>query len=144
RVPPLRERREDIPALVEFLLARHSRALGKRISGVSHEARQILRSARWKGNIRELENALQRAVILCEGPLVTPASLAPHLAPVENDPTQVEELSEAVSRFEKQHIERILRLYPDKKEAARRLNMGLSSLYRFIAKLGIQTGEPVS
>ncbi len=51
-VPPLRERREDIPALVEFLLARHARALGKRITGVTHEAMQILRVARWRGNVR--------------------------------------------------------------------------------------------
>jgi DNA-binding NtrC family response regulator len=142
RMPPLRERREDIPALVDYLLARHTRAMGRRISGVSHNAMQLLRSARWKGNVRELDNALQRAVILGEGPLITPADLPPDLAPAENDPSLVEDLGEAVSGFEKQHIERILRLYPDKKEAARRLNMGLSSLYRFIAKLGIQTAEP--
>jgi DNA-binding NtrC family response regulator len=50
----------------------------------------------------------------------------------------VDELGEAVKRFEKQHIERILRQTPDKREAARRLGMGLSSLYRRIAELGIQ------
>jgi DNA-binding NtrC family response regulator len=141
RVPPLRERREDIPALVEFLLARHARALGKRITGVTHEAMQLLRAARWRGNVRELDNALQRAVILGEGPLVTPADLPPDLAPAGGDPTLVDDLGEAVSRFEKQHIERILRQTPDKKEAARRLNIGLSSLYRRIAELGIQSGE---
>ena len=51
----------------------------------------------------------------------------------------MDDLGEAVKRFEKQHIERILRQTPDKKEAARRLGMGLSSLYRRIAELGIQT-----
>ena len=71
-MPPLRERREDIPDLVEFLLARHAAALGKRISGVTHEAMQLLMACRWKGNVRELDNALQRAVILGEGPLITP------------------------------------------------------------------------
>ena len=60
------------------------------------------------------------------------------LAPVEGDPALVDELGEAVQRFERQHIERILRLTPDKKEAARRLGMGLSSLYRKITELGIQ------
>ncbi len=137
-IPPLRERREDIPDLVEFLLSRHVRALGKRIRGVTHEAMQILLACRWRGNVRELDNALQRAVILGEGPLITPADLPPDLAPVEGDPALVDDLSEAVKRFEKQHIERILRLTPDKKEAARRLGMGLSSLYRRIAELGIQ------
>ena len=137
RVPPLRDRREDIPDLVDFLLAKQARALGKRISGVTHETMQRLLACRWKGNVRELENALQRAVILGEGPLITPADLPPDLAPVEGDPALVDELGEAVRRFERLHIERILRQTPDKKEAARRLGMGLSSLYRKIAELGI-------
>jgi DNA-binding NtrC family response regulator len=136
-IPPLRDRREDIPDLVAFLLARHARALGKRINGVTHEAMQLLLACRWRGNVRELDNALQRAVILGEGPLITPADLPPDLAPVEGDPALVDDLGEAVKRFEKQHIERILRQTPDKKEAARRLGMGLSSLYRRIAELGI-------
>jgi transcriptional regulator with PAS, ATPase and Fis domain len=76
-------------------------------------------------------------VILGEGPMITPADLPPDLAPTENDPSLVDELAEAVKRFEKQHIERILRQTPDIKEAARRLDMGLSSLYRWIAELGI-------
>jgi DNA-binding NtrC family response regulator len=138
RVPPLRERREDIPDLVEFFLAKHAATLGKRVTGVSHETMQILLACRWKGNVRELENALQRAMILCEGPLITPADLPPDLAPIEGDPALVDDLAEAVRRFEKQHLERILRQTPDKKEAARRLGMGLSSLYRKITELGIQ------
>jgi DNA-binding NtrC family response regulator len=141
-IPPLRERREDIPDLVAFLLARHVRTLGKRISGVTHEAMQLLLACRWRGNVRELDNALQRAVILGEGPLILPSDLPPDLpAPVEGDPALVDDLGEAVKRFEKQHIERILRQTPDKKEAARRLGMGLSSLYRRIAELGIQTAD---
>jgi DNA-binding NtrC family response regulator len=139
RLPPLRERREDIPDLVEFLLARHARALGKRVSGVTHEAMQLLRAARWKGNVRELDNALQRAVILGDGPLVTPADLPPDLAPADGDPTAVDRLAEATARFEKQHIERILRQTPDKREAAQRLDIGLSSLYRKISELKIST-----
>jgi DNA-binding NtrC family response regulator len=138
-VPPLRDRREDIPDLVTHLLARHAQALGKRIHGVTHEAMQLLLACRWRGNVRELDNALQRAAILGEGPLVTPADLPPDLAPVEGDPALVDDLGEAVKRFEKQHIERILHQIPDKREAARRLGMGLSSLYRRIAELGIQT-----
>ena len=141
RVPPLRERREDIPVLVEFLLGRHARTLGKRISGVTREAMQLLLACNWRGNVRELDNALQRAAILGEGPLIAPADLPPDLAPRENDPALVDDLSEAVKRFEKQHIERILRRTPDKKEAARLLNMGLSSLYRRIAELGIQAPQ---
>jgi DNA-binding NtrC family response regulator len=136
-LPPLRERREDIPDLIEFLLAKHARALGKPVRGVSHEAMQLLMACPWKGNVRELENALQRAVILGEGPLLTPADLPPDLAPQTDDPHLVDDLGEAVRRFETQHIERVLRRIPDKKEAARLLGVGLSSLYRRIAELGI-------
>jgi DNA-binding NtrC family response regulator len=124
--------------LVDFLLARHTRALGRRFRGVSYEALQLLLACPWKGNVRELDNALQRAVILGEGPLVTPADLPPDLAPVADDPALVDDLGEAVRRFEKQHIERVLGRAPEKKDAAKRLNMGLSSLYRKIAELGIQ------
>jgi DNA-binding NtrC family response regulator len=138
-VPPLRDRREDIPELVDFLLARHVRTLGKNIRGVTHETMQLLLACRWKGNVRELDNALQRAAILCEGPWITPADLPPDLAPVPDDPALVDDLGEAVRRFERQHIARILRQTSDKKEAARRLGMGLSSLYRKIADLGIDT-----
>jgi DNA-binding NtrC family response regulator len=84
-----------------------------------------------------LENVLQRAIILGHGPLIEPSDLPPDLAPIPDDPALVDELSEAVRRFERQHIERILRQAPDKKEAARRLGMGLSSLYRKIGELGI-------
>jgi DNA-binding NtrC family response regulator len=144
-LPSLRERREDIPDLVEFLLARHAQVLGRPVRGVTHETMRILRACRWKGNIRELDNVLQRAVILGEGPLITPADLPPDLAPVEGDPALVDELAEAVRRFERQHIERILLHTPDKKEAARRLGMGLSSLYRKISELGIgQPSPPVA
>jgi DNA-binding NtrC family response regulator len=136
-IPPLRDRREDIPDLVEFLVAKHARALGKKVTGVAHETMQLLMACKWKGNVRELDNAIQRAVILGEGPLITPSDLPPGLAPVEGDPGLVDELNEAVRRFERQHIERVLRQTPDKKEAARKLGMGLSSLYRKIAELGL-------
>ncbi|MFL5342849.1 MAG: sigma-54 interaction domain-containing protein, partial [Gemmataceae bacterium] len=138
-IPPLRDRREDIPELVDFLLTRHGRELGKRVSGVTHETMQILLACPWKGNVRELDNALQRAVILGEGQLVTPADLPPDLAPLPHDPGLVDELDEAVRRFERLHIERILRQTPDKKEAANRLKIGLSSLYR---KMESWKGEP--
>jgi DNA-binding NtrC family response regulator len=142
RVPPLRDRREDIPDLVEFLLAKHAQTMARRITGVSHDAMRVLLASRWKGNVRELDNALQRAVILGEGPLIELRDLPPDLAPLDNDPALVDDLGEAVRRFERQHIERILRLTTDKKDAAKRLGVGLSSLYRRIAELGIATVPP--
>jgi DNA-binding NtrC family response regulator len=136
-IPPLRERREDIPDLVEFLLRRQAAALGRRLTGVTHETMQLLMACRWRGNVRELDNALQRAAILGEGPLIQASDLPPDLAPTADDPNLVDDLNEAVKRFEKQHIERILSQTPDKRDAAKRLGMGLSSLYRRITELGI-------
>lgn len=140
-LPPLRDRREDIAELVEFLLARHAKAMNKRIAGVSHEAMQLLIACPWKGNVRELDNALQRAVILGDGPLVIPADLPPDLAPIADDPALVDDLTQAVKRFEKRHIERIFRQVAEKKEAARRLGIGLSSLYRKIDELNVIVPE---
>jgi DNA-binding NtrC family response regulator len=99
---------------------------------------RVLLAHPWRGNIRELDNALQRAVILGDGPLVTPTDLPPDMTPQPADPFAVDELNAAVERFEKLHIERILRQTPDKREAAKRLGIGLSSLYRKIEQYGIQ------
>ena len=67
--------------------------------------------------------------------------MPPDLAPAATDPSAVDELDLAVDRFKRLHIERVLRQTPDKREAAKRLNIGLSSLYRLIADLGIQGSE---
>src|SRR5262245_27490586 len=140
-LPPLRDRREDIPELVEFLLAKHAKVLNKRIDGVSHEAMRLLMACPWKGNVRELDNALQRAVILGDGPLVTPMDLPPDLTPMVDDPSLVDDLTQAMKRFERRHIERILRQSASKKEAAERLGIGLSSLYRKIDELNVEVPE---
>jgi transcriptional regulator with PAS, ATPase and Fis domain len=140
-LPSLRERREDIPELVDFLLAKQAKALGKRVAGVDHQALRVLQSAVWKGNIRELENVLQRAVILCDGPLITTDDLPKDLLP---DPEVCldEDLRAAIAHFEKRHIERVLRDCPDKREAAKRLGLALSSLYRKIEELEIVLQHP--
>jgi transcriptional regulator with PAS, ATPase and Fis domain len=137
RLPPLRERREDIPQLVDAMLAKHARAMGKAIRGCSHEAMAILREHSWKGNVRELDNTVQRAVIFADGSLIQPKDLPAELTPHGPDPFAVDALGEAIERFEKLHIERILRQTPDRKDAAKRLSIGLSSLYRKIEQYRI-------
>ncbi len=136
-LPPLRDRREDIPEFVEHLVAKHARAMNKRFAGASREAMELLVRYPWKGNVRELDNAIQRAIILGDGPLIRVADLSPDIAPDPADPSAVDDLNAAAGRFEKQHIERILRQTTDKREAAKRLGIGLSSLYRKIEQLGI-------
>jgi transcriptional regulator with GAF, ATPase, and Fis domain len=68
RLPPLRERRDDIPLLVHFLVNKFAQRIGKRLDGVSQRTMQQLQEYPWPGNIRELENVLERAVILATGP----------------------------------------------------------------------------
>lgn len=138
-LPPLRKRLEDIPELVEFLLDKHAKSMGKRFTGVSHETMQILLANPWKGNVRELENILQRAVILSDGPLVAPSDLPPGFTPTIGEFILADGLDEAVKRFEKQHIEIVLSQFPDKREAAKKLKIALSSLYRRMTELGITT-----
>jgi transcriptional regulator with GAF, ATPase, and Fis domain len=65
-VPALRERRSDVPLLVEYFIHRYATRLGKRIRRVTKEASQLLQSYDWPGNIRELQNVIERAVILCD------------------------------------------------------------------------------
>jgi DNA-binding NtrC family response regulator len=78
-IPPLRQRRDDINSLVEFFLERYSSELKKRKMTVSKEAMELLTSYSWKGNVRELENAIERAVILCDDNMIMPehVSLTP-------------------------------------------------------------------
>jgi formate hydrogenlyase transcriptional activator len=66
-VPSLRERQDDIPVLVEYLVERFAKRIGKRIKHTKRETLALLQSYDWPGNIRELQNVIERAVILCEG-----------------------------------------------------------------------------
>ncbi len=139
-LPSLRERVEDLPELAEFLLAKHSNAMGKGFSGLSREAMQSVLANPWPGNIRELDNAMQRAAILGEPPLVQACDL-PGGPASPLSPFAVENLAEAYARFERMHLERILVETPEKKDAAKRLGIGVSSLYRKIEEHGLGTAE---
>jgi DNA-binding NtrC family response regulator len=138
-IPPLRDRREDIPELVATLLAKHARRLGKRVDGVDNATLRGLLSAHWTGNVRELENALERALILSDGPILVPDDFPPGLIVESDSDSPGDNLRWAVRNYERQHIQRVLReCGDDKREAARRLGMGLSSLYRKLEELGVR------
>ncbi|MBI3358726.1 MAG: sigma-54-dependent Fis family transcriptional regulator [Nitrospirae bacterium] len=74
-IPPLRERREDLPALIDHFIVQIAKALKKEVRGVSPEAMKILSAHPFTGNVRELQNAIERAIILCEGNLLLPQDL---------------------------------------------------------------------
>ena len=138
-IPPLRERREDIPLLVEYLIRRHNQDLKKSYKGADNATMKLLMAMPWKGNVRELDNVLERAMILGNGEWVTVADLPRNIEP---DSTLMASLSDnlkdAVLAYEKGHIERVLkRMGGDKKGAAEALGMSLSSLYRKLEDLEI-------
>jgi two-component system response regulator PilR (NtrC family) len=135
-LPPLRERREDIPRLALHFLEKYTREMNKRIAGISNNAMRALLGHEWRGNVRELENVIERAVIFAEGREVEIEDLpfAAQVLPVEIG----EDLKEAVRHFERQHIVTSLRRHDfDKAETARQLGIGLSSLYRKLDELKI-------
>ena len=76
-LPPLRDRREDIPLIAEHFLAKYAEQMGKSVTGISHEAMELLMRHDWPGNIRELENVIERAVALEATPSILPESLPP-------------------------------------------------------------------
>ena len=80
-MPPLRERRPDIPALARFFADRYAAANGKTIAAISPEAMDLLLNYGWPGNVRELENAIERAVVLSTGDTIEPKQLPPHVRP---------------------------------------------------------------
>ncbi len=144
-MPPLRDRREDIPELVPVLLARHATRLGRPVAHVDNATVRRLSAAAWRGNVRELDNALERAVILADGQNLTPADFPADLmgeAPGDEPADTSDDLRSALDRFERAHIRRVLdRAGGDKREAARRLGLGLSSLYRKLDESGSAGGS---
>lgn len=136
-LPPLRERLDDLPELVEFFISKHGRAMGQRVTGATSETIRLLMSAQWKGNIRQLDNAIERAVMMCNGTQIEPKDLPADLLGLGQPLPDTDDLRSALRHYERLHISRVLRQWPDKREAAKRLKLGLSSLYRKIEDLGI-------
>lgn len=130
-VPPLRERRSDIPLLVDHFVQTLNSKLGTAFVGVDRQAMRLLIANPWKGNVRELENVLERAMLLGEGDLIHARYLA--AVPPSTSPRPTE-LREAVREFERRHILEVLEQTGyDKREAARTLGISLASLYRKLA-----------
>ena len=118
-IPPLRERREDIPLLANYFRERYARRLGKRVVRFSERAQQYLLRYDYPGNVRELENAIERAVTVCEGPEIGHMDLPPALreAPVpllqEGDAFPYAETM-SLSQLEAEHIRRVLTRFAGK------------------------------
>jgi len=134
-LPPLRERREDIPLLLAYFLRKYAQQNGKEIVAAQQEVIHRLQVYDWHGNARELENVVERAVVMAQGDTIRVADLPPHLQAIKPeagashafvfppDATWSDIEREAISQALQQH-------HGNRKAAARRLDIGLATLYR--------------
>ncbi len=139
KLPSLSERKEDIPLLVEHFIKKYNKELKRNILGTDNETMRILMNYPWKGGIRELENVIERALILCEGDYITREDLPPNMIKDEYSAAIPDRLKDAVDQFEREHILKILkRTNNNKEQAAKILDISLSSLYRKMDELKIK------
>lgn len=141
-IPPLRERREDIPLLVNRFIRIHNSELRKHFKGADSATLKLFMSLPWRGNVRELDNVIEHAMILGDGEWITVADLPGALRSGEEaaaaQVSPSDNLREAVRSYERAHIQSILnRCENDKRAAADRLGISLSSLYRKLEELDI-------
>ena len=137
-LPPLRDRHEDIAPLARHFLERFGRKMGKRLEGFAPEALESLTHYAWPGNIRELENVVERAVIMARGPLVQPEDL-----PVvfQDAVPRNRRGGGTLEDLERELIERTLtETNWNKTETARRMGIGRRTLYDKAARYGISLG----
>jgi len=139
--PPLRDRVSDIPMLVRHFVAAHSRRMGKKIEKISDETMDALRRWKWPGNIRELENLLERAVILTRGPV-----LFVPLAELDNaEEEEAETENPSLRAAEREHILRVLREAKGQiggpEGAAARMGVKRTTLNSKLKKLGIERSD---
>jgi DNA-binding NtrC family response regulator len=138
KLPPLRERTEDIPALAEAFLSAFARDLGKPALHLAPEAAAVLQGYGWPGNVRERRNLMERAAVLCKNEGVGP-SLVRSLLPVEVAPARADlQLEQALADLERRMILDALAASADNKHAAAKLlGIGERTLWTKLKKHGI-------
>lgn len=143
-LPPLRDRREDIPLLVEYFLRRFSRLTGKQIAGVSQEVLGTLMSHDFPGNVRELENIIEHAMVLCQGNVIEAVHLPDYLQPALGSTRRGGQEPNMSQKARWDDLERmfILQVLRDnnwnRRAAAQELGIGRQTLWRRIKRLNIQ------
>ncbi|MGC8871851.1 MAG: sigma-54-dependent transcriptional regulator [Caldimicrobium sp.] len=135
KIPPLRERKEDIPALTYFFIDKLSKEHGKKIKGITSEALTCLMQYNWPGNVRELKNVIERAIILATEEYITLNELPERIKGEKNLSQSSKPLKEALEEFEKNIILKTLKQCAyNKEKAAQLLGIDLATLYRKLKK----------
>jgi len=140
-LPSLKEREEDIPLLADHFVNKYRKHMNKPVKGISNEALRALVSHEWKGEVRELENVIERSMIFCKEDFITVKDLPEVFRETgsQSDFSISGSLDESVKRFEREIITRALDANEfNKEKAAEALQVGLSTLYRKMKELNIQ------
>jgi DNA-binding NtrC family response regulator len=138
-VPSLRERKEDIPSIVDYYTDKFSRIHNKQIKGITHDAMEVIKSYHWPGNIRELMNCIESSIVMARGDEINMESLPSFMSikPAHQEPGQ-KKLD--LANIEKQAILDTLNKHGgNKTEAAKALGIGLRTLYRKLQQYGMNT-----
>ena len=139
KIPPLRERKSDIPALVHYFLERYGGG-ESRVAGISYEAMTRLMSYDWPGNVREVENCVQRALALGSGSVIQMKDLPSNLLHYVKDGTQDQE-TPTLKQLERRAILQALEAtHGDRLRAAKQLGIGKTTIYRKIKEYGLENG----
>ncbi len=147
KIPPLRERKEDIPLLVEYFIKKYCLEIKTPVKIVSPKTLDLLMNYHWKGNVRELENTIERAVILCDGDMITPDhfvlskqfGIEPTEGPLPVDGTLESVAKDAQKKAETQRIVSALEeTRGNKSRAAEILQVSYKTLLTKIKEYGIE------
>lgn len=137
-IPPLRERKEDIPILAKEFTRRKGRELKKTVKGISKEALNILISYDWPGNVRELENLIENAIISTEKDILTPDMFPSLSSDYAISPNYETAKKNALERFQREYVSTILRLTDGNiTQAAQRMGISRQGLQKLIRNLNI-------
>jgi PAS domain S-box-containing protein len=137
-LPPLRQRRDDIPGLTDYFIGKLNRKLGKKVRGAAPDALQLLSSYDWPGNIRELENVIERAMVSVESDVIGRQHLSPYIgqfnSAAANQYTEIIPLDKMEQIMLKAALARFGETLEGKKKAAQALNISLATLYNKLKK----------
>jgi DNA-binding NtrC family response regulator len=137
-MPPLRERRDDIAVLIKHYLELFAKEAGKTIKDIDYEAMQAMLTYDWPGNIRELGNTIERAVVLADGDTITIHDLADKFRTLDLEGVPTSSLRQALDAYEREYIKRSLTEHKGNKETtAEALGVDLATLYRKLKKLRV-------
>jgi DNA-binding NtrC family response regulator len=138
-LPPLRERREDIPLLMHYFLQQAAQKYNKQIDGIDPDAQQILMNYSWPGNVRQLKSDIDTMVVLSNSNQLTVASLPPDIRPVGDAAGGLDNVAGIrLEQLEKEAIDKTLKMvHGNREQAAKLLGIGERTLYRKIKEYGL-------